>query len=538
MTPVSGESAQLLILLHAHLPFVRHPEHPEFFEETWYFEAVLECYLPLLEVLDGWARDGVPAALTLSVSPTLAAMWQDDMLGIRLRRYLTRLQDFAAQEEIRAHFLPERRKVATFYRYRLDRLEKRLEGIGANLPAAFGSHARAGRLELITCPATHPTLPLLLAEPGAIRTQLLTALESHADAFGAPPAGLWLPECAWESGLESHLIQAGIRWTTLETHGVLEGTPRPRHALFAPVRTPGGLAIFGRDPRSARQVWSRHGGYPGDPRYREFHSDVGLEADWDYVRPHLHGADQRGFTGLKFHRVTGPGGAKGLYDRVEAMEAVREHAAHFVAQRRRILETATRHMDPAPVLMAPYDAELFGHWWFEGPEFLDAVARLIAEGPGTLTLSTPSRTLSGREDLETVQPAASTWGEGGHFGVWLDRSNAWMEVPLRRAGFRLGALAERMAGRPQSAVNERRLNQATRELLLAQASDWPFLLKMGTAGTYPERRFREHVRAVHELADQIEHADADVPDPRLLLLEARHNLFPKINWRRLIPYRT
>lgn len=529
MTPLP----QLILLLHAHLPFVRHPEHPEFYEETWLFEAVLECYLPLLQVLDGWERDGVAGSLTLSVSPTLAAMWQDELLRSRLRRHLARLEELAAREEDRAHFQPARRAVATFYRQRLQALRASLDGAGAGLSAAFARHARAGRLELITCPATHPTLPLLRDEPGSLQTQLLTATDAHARAFGRAPEGLWLPECAWEPGLESFLLRAGIRWTVLETHGLLQALPRPRQAIFAPVRAPGGLAIFGRDPRSARQVWSRQGGYPGDARYREFHRDVGHEADWDYVQPHLHGATERGFTGLKFHRITGPGDTKALYDRTLALTAVEEHAAHFVAERVRMAQAAARHMEAPPLLMAPYDAELFGHWWFEGPEFLDAVVRRVAAGNSGLELATPSCALATRPHLDTVQPAASTWGEGGHFQVWLDPSNAWMEVPLRHAAQRLTALASRLVASPQTAVTERRLRQAARELLLAQASDWPFLVKMGTAGTYPATRFRQHLAAVNDLADQIVHGNPDHADARLTDLERRHNLFPGLNWRHL-----
>lgn len=525
--------AHLLLLLHAHLPFVRHPEHPEFFEESWLFEAVLECYLPLLQILDGWERDEIPGSLTLSVSPTLLSMWRDPLLGQRLRHHLERLILFAEQEEIRAHFLPQRQGIAHFYGHRLRTLRTQLETIGGDLTAAFGRHARAGRLALITCAATHPTLPLLLDAPGALRAQLRTAIDAHARGFGELPTGFWLPECAWDPELEPFLLEAGIRWTVLETHGVLNATPRPQRAIFAPVRTPGGLAIFGRDPRSARQVWSRQGGYPGDPRYREFHRDVGHEADWEYVRPHLHGASERTFTGLKFHRVTGPGPGetKALYDRHEALAAVQEHAAHFVAARVQAAGAAAQHFRPPAVLMAPYDAELFGHWWFEGPEFLDAVARRIASSDVGLVLTTPSQTLKEAPKLQTVQPAASTWGEGGHFGVWLDPTNAWIQVPLRQAGQRLMTLASRMAPQTQDSLTERLMAQASRELLLAQSSDWPFLMKMGTAGTYPVTRLRDHLAAVNQLLDAVTGGHPTTAEPLLADLEQRHNLFPEIRWR-------
>jgi 1,4-alpha-glucan branching enzyme len=190
-------------------------------------------------------------------------------------------------------------------------------------------------------------------------------------------------------------------------------------------------------------------------------------------------------------------------------------------------------MESPPVIVAPYDAELFGHWWFEGPEFLDAVVRRLAEDRDGIRLSPPTCLLEELPESQWAEPAASTWGEGGHLGVWLDPSNAWMEVPLRRAGRRLAELASRLAAGNPSALTERRMRQATRELLLAQASDWPFLVKMGTAGTYPATRFREHVAAVHQLADLVEadapeHSDGILPD-----LERRHPVFPHVHWRNL-----
>ncbi|MBX3733552.1 MAG: DUF1957 domain-containing protein [Verrucomicrobiae bacterium] len=523
----------LILLLHAHLPFVRHPGFSVFHEESWFFEAVLECYLPLLEVLNGWERDGVPGALTLSVSPTLAAMWEDPLLRRRLRAHLDNVLSLARKEEIRAHLLPERRAVARWLLERLERRASDLDGPGAALARAFGHHAAAGRLELITCPATHPTLPLLVDEPGSIRLQLRTALDAHNRLFGSPPAGLWLPECAWCPEIERPLLAAGIRWTVLETHGLGQATPPPRRGIFAPVLTGGGLAVFGRDPCSARQVWSRHGGYPGDPRYREFHRDVGHEADREYLEPHRHGALEPGFTGLKFHRITGPGPVKALYDRPAALDAVRTHAAHFIGQRARMLQEAARHLDRPPVLMAPYDAELFGHWWFEGPEFLDAVARCAYHPESGLRLTTPSQVLKAGDPMECVTPAASTWGDGGHFRVWLHPENAWMEVPVRNLGRRLVALASRRSGMPETALGGRRLRQAARELMLAQASDWPFLLAMGTAGDYPARRFRDHVAAAGALAEAVE---ADAPDDGrdgLSARETQYNLFPGVQWRHL-----
>lgn len=525
-------ATRLALVLHAHLPFVRHPERPEFHEETWLFEAILECYLPLLRLLAGWERDRVPGCLTLSVSPTLAAMLGDPLLQTRFRRYLHRLHELAEREEIRAHFEPARRSVAAGYGHWLREQEDQYEQVGGNLLAGFARAGVNGLLELITCSATHATLPLLRREPGCLKAQIEVALAQHAQWAGSAPEGFWLPECAWTPGLDDVLAEAGVRWFIVETHGLLHATPRPRQAIFAPVLTPAGLAVFARDPASARQVWSRHGGYPGDPRYREFHRDVAHDAEWEYVRPFLHGAAGRAFTGLKFHRVTGPTLDKELYDRREALAAVTEHADHFVTERIRTGTAAAALMSRPPLLVAPYDAELFGHWWFEGPEFLDAVARRAALDPHRIRLVTPSQDLGEYSELEICQPAASTWGEGGHFTVWLDESNAWMQPPLRAAGRRFERLAAAFQSTTPDPLTKRLLRQAGRELLLAQASDWPFLVKFNTAGAYPARRIREHLAAFETLAGVLESPPPRVEPAALADLEARHNLFPDLDWRR------
>ena len=533
-SPSPSARVQLAVILHGHLPFVRHPEHPLFHEETWLFEAILECYLPLLRTWNNWDRDGLPGRLTFSVSPTLAAMLQDELLLGRFRQYLARLEDLAEREELRAHFEPERRTVAGFHREWLRQQAEEFHRWDGQLLPAFRAAARSGRVELITCSATHAILPLLIREPANLRSQLRIALESHARWAGEEPAGFWLPECAWTPELEPYLLEAGIRWFLVETHGMLHASPRPRQAIFAPLLTPGGLAVFGRDPASARQVWSRHGGYPGDPRYREFHQDVAHDSEWEYVRPYLHGAAGRAFTGLKFHRVTGDGREKELYQREQALQAAAEHAAHFLEQRVRLGRAAASLMSRPPLIVAPYDAELFGHWWFEGPEFLDAVVRTAAAQPSGLELVTPSEHLAEFPDLEISQPAASTWGEDGHLGVWLDDSNAWIQPRLHAAGRRFEQLADIYQDLPVTPLTDRLLRQAARELLLAQASDWPFLIKLNTAGSYPSRRVAEHLDAFEELARVLE-APPVIQEPvGLRDLEIRHTVFADLDWRHWI----
>ena len=517
----------LALVLHAHLPFVRHPEHPEFHEESWLFEAILESYLPLLGVLEGWARDGIPGRLTLSVSPTLGTMLGDPLLRDRFGRHLRRVSELAEQEEIRAHLEPTRRRAIRSHREWLHaqaRVWDRWEG---QVLRGFAAAAGWGQIELITCSATHALLPLLRRQPDRLRRQLHTAAEFHESWTGHRSRGVWLPECAWHPDLDPHLVEAGFQWSIVESHGLLRADPRPRQGLLAPVLTPAGLAVFGRDPASARQVWSREGGYPGDVRYREFHRDVADEAEWDYIRPYLHGAGSRSPTGIKIHRVTGSGLDKELYDSEAAQATTREHARHFVEERLRVGAEVGNRMPRPPVILAPYDAELFGHWWFEGPVFLDAVAREIHRLGGTVERVSPSEHLERFPWLERSMPAESTWGEGGHLSVWLDEAtNAWIQPRLTRASRRLDVLLQRRHGTRATEAVRRLRRQAERELLLAEASDWPFLMQRGTAGDYPRRRVESHLDRLEAILQLLETTPSPEAPAWLDDLESRHNLVP------------
>jgi 1,4-alpha-glucan branching enzyme len=521
---------RLALVLHAHLPYVRHPEYPRFYEESWFFEAVAECYLPLLTAMAAWNRDGVPWRLTLTLTPTLCAMLDDALLRSRTERYLVEWLELAAKETERHLLQPEFCAVAEFYQERGAALLEQWRTLRGDLLGAFRRHQDDGHLEILTCAATHALLPLWLEQPAAIRAQLAVAKADYHRHFGRWPDSLWLPECAWDPALEPFLAEAGLRRFVVEAHGLVFATPRPRCATFAPVVTPGGLTVFGRDPASARQVWSRHGGYPGDPRYREFHQDLAHDAEWEYLRPHLPGVPERVFTGFKYHRVSTGAGPKEIYQRAAALAAVRDHAEHFVAQRADVVSAAAAEMpDREPLVVAPFDAELFGHWWFEGPEFLDAVVRRTATEP-RLELTHLREFAAEFPGQQVAVPARSSWGEGGHLGVWLDESNAWMLGPVQAATAEMIRLARGFARTTPPEPIERMLRQAGRELLLAQASDWPFLVKMATAGAYPAERFRQHVGNFRLLAAALSGDPAAAP-PELAELERRHPLFPDLDWR-------
>jgi 1,4-alpha-glucan branching enzyme len=516
----------LSLILHAHLPFVRHPEHEQFLEEDWLYEAITETYIPLLQVLDGLVRDNVGFRLTMSLTPPLCSMLRDPLLQERYVRHITRLIELTGREIERTKWEPAFHELAWFYHLRFRQARDIFcDRYGRDLVGGFRRFQELGRLEIITCAATHGFLPLMREQPQAIRAQILLARDHYRECFGCDPLGIWLPECAYVPGLEDFLQEAELRWFVLDSHGLLFAQPRPQYGIYAPVYTTAGVAAFGRDVESSRQVWSAEEGYPGDPDYRDFYRDIGFDLEFEYIRPFIHPDGIRCFTGVKYHRITDrtcPPPHKQPYARARAVEKAAEHAGHFMFNRCKQIEHLRGVMQREPLVVAPYDAELFGHWWFEGPEFLDFLIRKIAFDQQSFQLITPSDYLRRHPVQQLAQPAPSSWGNKGHWEVWLDSVNAWIYPHLHAAAERMTELARRHAR--CDGVAARAVRQAARELLLAQSSDWAFIMKTGSMASYAEKRTREHLLRFNRLYEQI---TAGAVDERWLAsIEWRDNIFP------------
>jgi 1,4-alpha-glucan branching enzyme len=357
----------------------------------------------------------------------------------------------------------------------------------------------------------------------AARAQVLIGRDSHVELFGAEPAGFWLPECAYAPGLDSVLQEANARWFVLDAHGLLFGNPQPQRAIYAPCYTPAGPAAFARDRDSSRQVWCAKEGYPGHPAYREFYRDVGFDLPMEHLGPVARGI--RKFSGVKYHRITGQNKTKELYHRGAAERAADTHAAHFLEQRR---EQFRRLGDFDPIVVAPFDAELFGHWWFEGPRFLETFVRKVATKESGFRLTTPSDYLSANPTQQTIEPAESSWGDKGYLEVWIDQHNSWIYPRLHAAAQRMTKLAAAKKNDSTEQTN-RVLKQLARELLLAQSSDWAFLMRSGTAREYATKRTLDHLSRFDQLHDQF--VAGRVDEEFLAECESRDNLFPNINWR-------
>ncbi len=525
---MTSPKGYLCLVLHGHLPFVRHPELSECLEEDWFFEALTEVYLPLLEMFERLKNEGIDFPVTFSLSPPLTTMLTDPLLTSRYDAHLENLIRLAESECRRTAGSPEFEMLARMYLERFSRTRDLWKGIfKRDLVGVFRGLQETASLELIATAATHGFLPLMEVCPEAIRTQVELGCQNFQRLFGARPEGFWLPECGYTPAIDRALADSGIRYSFLETHGVLHAQPRPRFGVYAPVQSPEGVALFGRDPETTRQVWSSVEGYPGDEWYREFYRDIGFDLEEEYLRPFLYHGGFRVATGIKYFRVTGKTGEKQPYQPQRAFARAQEHAGNFLFNRERQVEHLSPQMGQPPVVVAMYDAELFGHWWFEGPLWLEHLFRKFHGCRETVHLTTPSRALSLVSRRQEVAPHLSTWGWKGYNEVWLQGANAWVYRHLHRAAWRMGEL---VGIHPEaSGIVRRALNQALRELLLAQASDWTFILGQGTASDYARTRLTQHLIRFTSLYEQLQRDRID--ENWLGSVEGQDNLFPSLDYR-------
>ena len=518
---------RLNFIFNAHLPFVRHPEYPKFLEEDWLYEAMNESYLPLLRMMYRLREQNIPFRLTFSLSPTLCAMLSDELLNSRFETYLDehielgdkeieRLSDDKATQQLAVHYRDEMLANKAFY---TDECQK-------NILNAFNVLSNAGCLELITTTATHAYLPIYKDYPIAVNAQIETGVMEHNRNFDKMTDGFWLPECGFYPGLENLLRRHNISWVSLAAQALALSPDEPDRGSYCPVKCSNGLYCFVRDENLASLVWSAKEGYPVDPQYRDFYRDIGFDLPMDYIRPYVHEPEVRSFTGFKYCAVTGNTAEKVVYNPQKASEKVISHARNFlynVESRTRSIEDI---LDLDPVYTVSFDAELFGHWWYEGVQWLEQIIRLVAEN-ADFELISPADFIRERHIVQTLRPATSSWGDGGYSSVWVDSStNAWLYRHIFKAIERMTELAERFPS--QKSLKQRFLNQAARETLLLMASDWPFIIHNQTSSEYALKRIEGHIQNLNLVYDNM--CKNAVNTEWLVKAEKRDNLFKHLDY--------
>ncbi len=544
-------------VLHAHIPYCRRAGRWPHGEE-WLHEAIAETYLPLLDALYDLHQQGIPARLTLSLTPVLADQLADPLIQEHFIEYVTDRRGRAERDVARfeqegnAHL----RELARFYVEFYDRRLRHFTGrYGRDLIGAFRQLQEAGVLELVTSAATHGYLPLF-SRDSSIRGQLRVGVQTYRRFFGRAPFSIWLPECAYRPayrlpdgtirpGLELFLAREGLRLFFAETHAVEGGRPvgkaagdaigpygqivrhyvipfetveQARGTTYRPyyvARTdaPGGehsgVAVVARNNRTGMQVWSADWGYPGDFDYREFHKKDGR-------------------SGLQYWRVTGKVdlGEKDYYHPEWAAHKVDQHARHFVDLVHDLLREFHRATGQVGLIASNYDAELFGHWWFEGVDWIREVLRRLAESE-EVWLTTAREYVEAYPPSEVLILPESSWGLGGGHWTWDNPETHWMWEPIHEAEARMERLAAQHL--EPDAATRKVLNQAARELLLLQASDWPFLVTTGQARAYAIERFTTHLERFEALCRSVEagRPDEDLAEEYWEL----DRVFPDLDYR-------
>lgn len=525
------EKGYLALVLHAHLPYVRHPEHEDFLEEDWFYEAITETYIPLIDMFEGLVNDKVGFKMTMSLTPTLLSMLLDPLLQNRYLKHLEKLIELSGKEIERTRWQGEFQGLAQMYH---DRFKKAryifCDVYKMNLVNAFKKFYDLGVLEIITCGATHGFLPLMEVDRRiSVRAQIKVGVDLHKKLFGRTPPGIWLPECGYSPGDDEILKELGVKYFLTDTHGILFGSPRPKFGVFAPCYCKSGVAAFGRDVESSKSVWSAKEGYPGDYNYREFYRDIGHDLEFDYIRPYILPDGTRINTGIKYFRITGETEQKQPYVRQWALDKAADHAANFMFNREKQAEHLLEFMGRRPITISPYDAELFGHWWFEGPDWINFLIRKVHFDQKTIKLISPSDYLKIYPRNQVLTPSYSSWGWKGYNEVWLEGSNDWIYRHMHKAVERMIELADMYSHRDPDDFTRRALNQAAREVLLAQSSDWAFIMKTATHSSYAYRRTKDHIYRFTRLYDEIKSSHID--GGFLSDIEGKDNLFPDIDYR-------
>ncbi|MFP3042586.1 DUF1957 domain-containing protein [Treponema primitia] len=520
-----NNSRVISLVLDLHKPFVRHPEMDQAQEERWFFEALSDTYLPLLEVFDRLDAEHIPFKIALSLSPTLCHMLRDEYLLERYLKYVDRQIEFGVRELERTAGEDEIHRLAlNFYDQAVEKRVLFTERYEGNILRGFDHYQRKGRVELLTTAATHAFLPLYSNYPEAIQAQFETAIASHRILFGKNPHGFWLPELGWSPEMDRYLRAYNFSYTIVDTHSLcMEDHPESRGSFY-PVKTPAGVFILARDFYAGRELEEAKFACHMDPLYRDYLRDAGFELPTEALSSFLEANGARKATGYKYWAS----GNNQIYDPQKALERVKAAASSFLDARISRFNSVAEYMDGCPISLCAYNADLFGRFWYEGPAFIEALYREGAHRTG-LQFMNPAEYLYKQDasGFRTAMPEFSSWGVNGYGEMWLDASNDWLYRHALRSLERMIELAERFPD--DTGLKERALNQAAREILLVQCSDWPKMLYKQENTLYARNQVEAALRNFTTIYESL--GSNYISTEWLTSLERRHNIFPTVNYR-------
>jgi len=571
--------ANLALVLHAHLPYVvAHGRWPH--GADWLNECAAESYVPLLDVLYRLRNEGTPPKITINITPVLAEQLADDGFKQQFIGYLEQRIESAIADRRGFERAGEKQLLglASYWQdFFTGVLSRFRDDYQQDIIGAFRRLQDEGAIEIMTCAATHGYLPLLGTDE-AVQAQVKEGVACHRRHFGRAPRGFWLPECAYrpryewaspvegagartphlrkgieeflsENGLDYFIIDSALlmggqavgvyidRFEALKTlwqrfaesyRPLEENSEKSPYSLYLAGSATEGrepVAIFTRDEKTGIQVWSGDHGYPGDGWYLDFH------------KKHFPG-------GHRYWRVTSPKADlanKSPYEPHRAAERVPENAGHFKELVKEILRERREQGAETSVVCAPYDAELFGHWWFEGPEWLYHVLKWVHADP-EMRAVTCSEYLDEHQPSTVVSLPEGSWGQGGFHWIWLNEWTNWTWRRVYEAEEEFRALLNRTLDTADDKLVTI-LKQTARELLLLESSDWQFLISTWSARDYAETRAAEHFNVFKRLAEMASRYAAgerlDEGDWTYLgEMEERDRVFPilELDWFRRVEF--
>ena len=516
-------------VLEAHVPFVRDFRKEDILsqsgEEGWFFETLSETLLPLLGVLDRLESDHVPFRLGLVLSPILCNMLNDEHLQNKYLYYTDKQIEFGKQETERTLGQEEINKLVKInYNKLLDRRIAYTERYGKNILKAFDFYRRKGKIEILASSATHAFLPFIGNNAESLQAQMEVPVSGYRRHFGGTPQGFWMSALGWTPAIEQYLRAYNFTYTIVDSHGLLYGKPMPQKGCFFPVKTPSGTFLLARDFYAVQDIEQ----ISSDEIYMDNNRDAGYELPSGFVSPFLSEEGERHKTGYRYWPRLANGGQDVIYNPQAAYAKVTEHARLFLENTIARLEEASKYMEEAPISLFAHNADSFGRFWNEGPQFIEALFRM-AEGYRDLCFVNPSEYIFKQKlsSLQVVAPEFSSGGTNGYAETWLDVSNDWIYRHLVRSMERMTELAERFPD--DTGLKERALNQAAREILLAQSCDWPALLYRQDSTEFARSQAENALRNFTTIYEAL--GSNYISTEWLTTLERRHNFFSNINYR-------
>ncbi len=516
----------LLFVLNSHIPYVRRLNESRFGEDLWFYEIISETYLPMIQALNRLVNDGLKFKITFSISPVLMEMINNRALIEGYIKYEGGRVELAEREISRTSSDDTLNRLAKYYHKIFIKNLEDFNRYRGNLLSPIVKLKEEGVVEIIPTSFTHAFLPMLSAVEEGVEKQIRFAVKEFKSRFDELPKGFWLPECGYYNGVEYYLEENGIQYSFLDTHGVLFADKKPKYGVYAPVKSKNGVAFFARDAFSSREVMSSEEGYLSDPSYRDFYRDLGFEFPADYISDGMGVEKFRGYTGIKYYSKLK--GMSRVYDPEVAKAKAMEHAENFIYKKKKQIGKLASLMDRDPLIVFACDTEFFGHWWYEGIYWMENVIRNICESSND-----DIRLISASDYLEifplnqVVEPSFSSWGTLGYSEVWLSKSNDWVYRHVHKVSERMKELVYKFKNPSQ--LEKRALNQALREMLLVQSSDWISMAKYSLNPAYGTNRIKEHIYNFNKIYSAL--LSKTIDETWLRSVEARNALYSDIDYR-------